>query len=112
MHLAAAARSRDGASAGVVLAVALVSVLTGKPVRRDVAMSGELTLAGTVERVAGTRERVLGAARAGLAAVVLPSANEADIVESFGDGLPCGITVHYAREMEAVLAVVLPDVVA
>ena len=110
VHLAEAARAKDGASAGVTLAAALVSVLTGKPVRRDVAMSGELTLAGTVERVAGIREKVLGACRAGMAAVVLPSANEADVAESFGDGLPCGIRVHYAKERDDVLAVVLPDV--
>ena len=112
VHLAEASRWKDGASAGVTLAAALVSVLTGKPTRRDVAMSGELTLAGTVERVAGIREKVLGACRAGMAAVVLPSANEADVADSFGDGLPCGIRVHYAKEMDDVLAVVLPDVMA
>ena len=57
-------------------------------------MTGELTLAGAVQPVAGIREKVLGACRVRLAAVVLPSANEADISESFGDGLPRGIAVR------------------
>ena len=65
VHLAEAARWKDGPSAGVTLAVALVSALTGQPVRGDAAMSGELTLAGTVEPVGGILEKVLGACRAG-----------------------------------------------
>ena len=112
MHLAEAARWKDGPSAGVTLAVALVSALTGQPVRGDAAMSGELTLAGTVEPVGGIREKVLGACRARLAAVILPSANAADVAESFGDELPCGISVRYASTMSDVLEVVLPDVLA
>ena len=112
VHLADAGRWKDGPSAGVALAVALVSALTGQQVRSDVAMTGELTLAGTVEPVAGIREKVLGACRAGMTAVILPSANEADIAESFGGELPCGITVHHVREMDEVLESVLPDVVA
>ena len=75
-------------------------------------MTGELTLGGTVEPVGGIREKVLGACRARMAAVVLPVANEADIAESFPGGLPGGITVHYAREMDDVLGVVLPGIVA
>ena len=109
---AEAARSKDGASAGVALAVALVSALTGRPARGDVAMSGELTLAGTVEPVGGIREKVLGACRARMTAVVVPSGNEADIAESFGDEPPGGIRVCYARTMDDVLEVVLPDIVA
>ena len=112
VHLAEAARSKDGASAGVALAVALVSALTGQASPTDVAMSGELTLAGTVEPVGGIREKVLGACRARMTAVVLPSGNEADIAESFGDEPPGGIRVCYARTMDDVLEVVLPGVVA
>ena len=111
VHLAEAARWKDGPSAGVALAAALVSALTGQPARSGVAMTGELTLAGTVEPVGGIREKVLGACRARMAAVVLPVANEADIAESFGGELPGGITVHYARTMDDVLEIVLPDVV-
>ena len=58
VHLAEAARGKDGSSAGVTLAVALVSALTGRSVRGDVAMTGELTLAGAVQPVAGIREKV------------------------------------------------------
>ena len=112
VHLPDAARSKDGASAGVTVAAAIVSALTGRPVRRDVAMTGELTLGGQVEPVAGIREKVLAACRSGMATVVLPAANEADIGESFPGGLPSGISVRYASIMDEVLTVALPDVVA
>ncbi len=111
VHLAEAARSKDGASAGVTLAVALVSALAGRPARGDVAISGELTLSGRVAPVAGIREKVLGAGRAGMTAVVLPAANEPDVAESFADGPPCGLGVRYAGTMDDVLAAVLPDAV-
>ena len=110
VHLADAGRWKDGPSAGVALAVALVSALTGQPVRSGVALTGELTLAGTIEPVGGIREKVLGACRARMAGVVLSVANEPDIAESFGGELPRSITVHYARTMDDVLAVVLPNV--
>jgi len=75
-------------------------------------MSGGLTLAGTVGPVAGIREKVLGACRDGMRAVILPSANETDIAESFGGELPCGSNVHHVTEMDEVIETVLPDVVA
>ena len=112
VHLPDAARSKDGASAGVTLAAAIVSALTGRPVRGDVAMTGELTLGGQVEPVAGIREKVLAACRAEMATVILPAANEADVGESFPGGLPSGISVRYASIMDEVLTVALPDVVA
>ena len=112
VHLAEAARSKDGASAGITLAVALVSALTGRPARGGVAMSGELTLSGRVAPVAGIREKVLGAVRAGMTAVILPADNEPDVAESFGEGLQCGIGVRYAGTMDDVLAAALPDAVA
>ena len=112
VHLPDAGWSKDGASAGVTLAVAIVSTLTGQPVRGDVAMTGELTLGGQVEPVAGIREKVLAACRAGMATVVLPAANEPDVGESFPRGLPYGISVHYAETMDQVLSAALPDIVA
>ena len=109
VHLGEAARSKDGPSAGG----AVVSALTGRPVRGDVAMTGELTLAGMVESVAGIREKTLAACRARMTAVLLPAANAADVDESFGDELPGGITVlRYATTMDGVLEVVLPDVLS
>ena len=86
--------------------------MTGRTARGDVAMTGEATLVGTLERVGGIREKALGACRRGLAAVVLPASNEPDVVESFGDGLPHGLRVHYAATIEDMLQVVLPDIVA
>ena len=105
------ATRRTAPSAGVTFAAALVSALAGQPVRGDVAMSGELTLAGTVEPVASIREKVLAACRAGMTAVILPAANKADVTDIFGDELPCHITIHYARTMDDVLEVVLRDIV-
>ena len=111
VHLPDAARSKDGASAGVTLAVAIVSALTGQPVRGDVEMTGELTLGGQVEPVAGIREKMLAACRAGMATVVLPASNEADVGESFPRGLLYDISVRYATTMDEVLKVTLPDIV-
>ena len=74
VHADDAGQSKEGPSAGVTFAAALVFALAGQPVRDDVAMTGELTLAGTVEP-ASIRERVLAACRAGMAAVILPVAN-------------------------------------
>ena len=112
VHLAEASRGKDGPSAGVTVAVAVVSALSGQPVRGDVAMTGELTLAGRVEPVAGIREKVLAASRSGMTAVLLPAANAPDVVDSFGDELPGGITARYATTMDDVIEVVLPDVVS
>ena len=112
VHLAEAARPKDGPSAGVALAVAVVSALTGQPMRGDVAMTGELTLAGTVEPVGAIREKVLAAGRAGMTRVILTASNAADVAETFGDELPGGITACYATTMDDVLEEALPDVVA
>ena len=73
-------------------------------------MTGELTIAGVVEPVAGIREKVLAACRARMGAVILPAANRADVAESFGGGLPCGIGVRYVRTMEDVIEAALPGV--
>ena len=112
VHLPGARWAKDGASAGVTVAAAIVSALTDRPVRGDVAMTGELTLGGQLEPVRGIREKVLAACRAGMATVVLPAANKADVVEGFPDGLPSGISVRYASIMDEVLEVALADVVA
>ena len=111
VHVDDAGHSKDGPSAGVTFAAALVSALAGQPGRGDVAMTGELTLAGTVEPVASIREKVLAACRAGMTAVILPAANKADVTDIFGDELPCRITIHYARTMDDVFEVVLRDIV-
>ena len=85
IHVPAGAVPKDGPSAGVTLATVLVSLLTGRLVRSDVAMTGEITLRGKVLPIGGVKEKVLGARRAGITNIILPKRNEADL-----DDLPGG----------------------
>ncbi len=106
VHVPEGATPKDGPSAGVTIAVALISALTGRTVRRDVAMTGELTLRGHVLPIGGVKEKVLGALRAGVAAVILPKKNGRDLVE-----IPAAqrarLTFHLAENLGEVLELVL-----
>jgi ATP-dependent Lon protease len=79
IHLPAGAVPKDGPSGGVTMATALVSMLTSRPVRADVAMTGEITLRGQVLPVGGIKQKVMAAARAGMKTVILPARNESDL---------------------------------
>ena len=99
IHVPEGAVPKDGPSAGVAMVVALTSLLTGKPVRKDVAMTGEITLRGDVLPVGGIKEKVLAAVRGGISNIVLPVLNEKDVVE-IPENAKEGVTFHYVNDIE------------
>ena len=109
LHVPAGAVPKDGPSAGVTMASALVSLLTGRPVRPSVAMTGELTLQGRVLPIGGVRQKVLAAHRAGLSDVVLPLRNGPDL-EDVPEEVRAEMRLHLASELGEVLAVALAPV--
>jgi len=116
IHVPAGAQPKDGPSAGVTMAVALASLMTGRAVRHEVAMTGEITLRGKVLPVGGIKEKVLGAHRAGIRTVLLPERNERDL-EELPPQLREEMTFVPVTEIEQVFAAALvpaaaPDVLA
>lgn len=106
IHVPAGAIPKDGPSAGVTIATALASAMTGRGVRRDVAMTGEVTLLGRVLPIGGLKEKVLGAHRAGVKTIVLPKDNEADI-EDIPEEVRAQLTFHPVSTLGEVLDVAL-----
>ncbi len=102
IHVPAGAIPKDGPSAGITIAVAMTSALSTKPIRRDVAMTGEITLRGRVLPVGGLKEKILAAKRAGMKTVILPKQNEKDLDE-IPNHLLKGLDFIFADHMETVL---------
>jgi ATP-dependent Lon protease len=111
IHVPAGAVPKDGPSAGVTMATALVSALSGRPVSEDVAMTGEITLTGQVLPIGGVKEKVLAANRAGIGGVILPRLNE-DGLADLPPGLAEGMRITLADRIEQVLEVALEPVAA
>src|SRR6058998_3610967 len=110
VHVPSGAIPKDGPSAGVTMTVALASELTGRPVRGDVAMTGEITLSGRVLPVGGIKEKVLAARRVGIHEVILPKQNAKNVNEDLTPELREEITVHLVSTIDQVLALALTPV--
>jgi ATP-dependent Lon protease len=108
IHVPAGAIPKDGPSAGVTMATALVSLLTDRPVHPLTAMTGEITLSGNVLPVGGIKEKFLAAKRAGVKTIVLPAENRLNVEEDLTPDQTEGMDIHYASRIEDVLAVALP----
>ena len=107
LHVPSGAIPKDGPSAGVTMVSALASQLTGRPVRGDIAMTGEITLSGRVLPVGGIKEKVLAARRHGIVELIIPRQNEKNVKEDLTEELRHGLTVHYVEEMDEALALAL-----
>jgi ATP-dependent Lon protease len=107
LHVPSGAIPKDGPSAGVTIATALASEVTGRPVRGDIAMTGEITLSGRVLPVGGIKEKVLAARRAGLREVILPRQNEKNVKEDLTEELRRALTIHFVQTVDEVLLLAL-----
>ena len=108
IHVPAGGIPKDGPSAGVAMATALVSLLTDKPIHPLTAMTGEITLSGNVLPVGGIKEKFLAAKRAGVQQVILPRDNRQSVEEDLTPDQTAGVAIHYASRIEDVLAIALP----
>ena len=109
IHVPAGAIPKDGPSAGIAIATALVSEMSDREVRREVAMTGEITLRGRVLPIGGLKEKVLGAHRAGIKHIIIPKANEGDI-EDVPEEVQQVLTFHPVETLSEVLAIALVPV--
>lgn len=108
VHVPEGATPKDGPSAGIAMCTALVSSLTGNPVRADVAMTGEITLRGEVLPIGGLKEKLLAAHRGGIKIVIIPKENERDLAE-IPENVKADITIHPVRWIDDVLLIALQN---
>ena len=106
IHVPAGAVPKDGPSAGITMAAALVSALSGRKIRRDVAMTGELTLTGRVLPIGGLKEKILGAIRAGIVEIIIPCDNEADL-DDLREDVRKSLTIHLVEDLDQVIKIAL-----
>jgi len=106
IHLPEGATPKDGPSAGIAICTALVSVLTGIPVRADVAMTGEITLRGEVLPIGGLKEKLLAAHRGGIKTVMIPTQNVKDLVE-IPENIKSRLDIHPVKWIDQVLEIAL-----
>jgi len=107
IHVPSGAIPKDGPSAGVAMVTALVSLLSGRAIRPRVAMTGEISLSGIVLPVGGIKEKVLGAKRAGIREVILPSENEPNVKEDLPEEILGDVKIHFVRTAEQALEIAL-----
>jgi ATP-dependent Lon protease len=107
IHVPSGAIPKDGPSAGAAMVTALVSLLSGQPVRPRVAMTGEISLTGIVLPIGGVKEKVLGAKRAGIREVILPSENEPNLKEDLTPEMLEGLTIHFVRNVEQAIEIAI-----
>ena len=108
VHVPAGAVPKEGPSAGIAMSASLVSALSGRPVRHDVAMTGEISLTGRVRAIGGVKEKVLGAYRAGIREIILPRDNEGDL-EELPDRVREQTTFHLVDSLGEAMAVAIPS---